>query len=88
MEGKTHRSEIYAILMASLNAKQMEEYTFVICASPANGTIWFVYVIDVGVILLIVGCAIFNIIALVVKRSMSFSLSLFTLGGKKHDLLF
>lgn len=46
----------------------MEEYAFVICASPANGTIWFVYVIDIGVILLIVGCAIFNIIAVVVKR--------------------
>lgn len=46
----------------------MEEYTFVICASPANGFIWFVYVIDLVVIWVIVISAFCNIIAISGKR--------------------
>ena len=47
---------------------QMEEYTFLICASPANGSIWFVYVIDSVVIWIIVFSAFFNVLALIIKR--------------------
>lgn len=45
----------------------MQEYAFVICASPANGSIWFVYVIDFVVIwLIIVGGAV-NLVLLLVN---------------------
>ena len=45
----------------------MEEYTFVICASPANGSIWFVYAIDTVVIWTIIICAFINFAAVIFK---------------------
>jgi len=57
----------YGIQENQLTRCLMQEYAFVICASPANGSIWFVYVIDFVVIwLIIVGGAV-NLVLLLVN---------------------